>query len=323
MSDVLVTGGYGFIGHNVVRKLKDLKHRVAVLDSETNYGIIPDDELEYTLFERKKKIGYVDNFKFDISESFHVNHTVRKFMPDIIIHLASYPRQKVVNKDPATASKVMTEGLLNLLEASVKYNVKKFVYISSSMVYGDFGDNCAETRWCNPKGQYGIMKLAGEWLVRDYSLRTNLEHTIIRPSAVYGPYDVEDRVVSKLLLSAIRDQTLNVNGMDERLDFTYVDDVAEGIVQVAFNDNANNRTYNLTYGRSQTIYNAAQIAVDLTGKGRIQINDKDDNFPSRGSLNIDRAKYDFNYEPKIDLQTGLKLYYEWLKDSPFWSSKTV
>lgn len=321
MSDVLVTGGYGFIGHNVVRKLKDLKHRVAVLDNETNYGIIPDDELEYTLFERKKKIGYVDNYKFDISESFHVNHTVRKFMPDIIIHLASYPRQKVVNKDPAAASKVMSEGLLNLLEASVKYNVKKFVYISSSMVYGDFPDNTIETRWCSPKGQYAIMKLAGEWLVQDYSCRNNLEHTIIRPSAVYGPYDVEDRVISKLLLNAMRDQTLNVNGMDERLDFTYVDDVAEGIAQAALSSNANDRVYNLTYGQSHTIYDAARMVVHMVGKGRIQVNEKDNNFPSRGSLNVDRAKYDFNYEPKTDLQTGLKLYYDWLKDSPFWSSK--
>ena len=144
----------------------------------------------------------------------------------------------------------MIEGLLNLLEFSIQNKVKRFVYISSSMVYGNFKntyfEGVDETHECNPIGQYGIMKLAGEWLVKDYSRRTGLIYTILRPSAVYGPLDVEDRVVSKFLLSAMRGETIQVNGPKEELDFTFVTDVAEGIVSAALSDNTNNMTYNIT-----------------------------------------------------------------------------
>jgi len=90
-----------------------------------------------------------------------------RYQPHTVIHLASFPRQKVVNANPQWGSRTMSEGLLNLLEYSRKHGVKKFVYISSSMVYGDFQDQVREDAPCRPQGQYGIMKLAGEWLVRD------------------------------------------------------------------------------------------------------------------------------------------------------------
>jgi UDP-glucose 4-epimerase len=237
--------------------------------------------------------------------------------------MASFPRQKVVNSNPAMGSRVMSEGLLNLLEASTKYEVRKFIYISSSMVYGDFTDDVTEDAICKPQGQYGIMKLAGEWLVKDYSRRDNMVHTIIRPSAVYGPLDVEDRVIAKFMLAAMRGDTLNVNGAGETLDFTYVDDAADGIVGAALSDNTNNKTYNITKSHSRSLLDAANIAVKLAGKGTINVRDKDKDFPSRGALNIDAARRDFGFDPKVDVEEGFEKYYEWLSNSPFWSSKAV
>ena len=218
----------------------------------------------------------------------------------------------------------MSEGLLNLLEASKNYDVRKFVYISSSMVYGDFTDQVTEDAICNPQGQYGIMKLAGEWLVKDYARRSDItSYTIIRPSAVYGPLDVEDRVIAKFMLTAMRGGTLNVNGANETLDFTYVEDAADGIVGAALSDNTDNKTYNITKSHSRTLLDAANLAVKLAGKGTINVREKDIDFPSRGALNIDAARKDFGYDPKVDVEEGFQKYYEWLSNSPFWSSKTV
>ena len=321
MSDILVTGGFGLIGHNVVRRLKSLKHRVIVVDTETNYGIIPQDEVEYLMSERKKKTGIVENVKFDISDRFLMHQVFKKFMPDIVIHMASFPRQKVVNANPPYGAKVMSEGLLNLLEESKSGNVKKFIYISSSMVYGDFTDDVTEDANCNPQGQYGILKLAGEWLVKDYSRRNCFSHTIIRPSAVYGPLDVEDRVIAKFMLTAMRGGVLNVNGAGETLDFTYVDDAADGIVAAALSNNTNNKTYNITKSHSRTLLEAAELAVKIVGKGSINVRDKDADFPSRGALNIDAAKRDFGYDPKVDVEEGFQKYYEWLSNSQFWIQK--
>ena len=322
--NILVTGGLGLIGHNVVKRLQDMGHLVSIMDTKTNYGIIPQDEIDYLMDERKKKIA-VDSYIYDrdISDASSVDHVFNVEQPEIVIHMASFPRQKVVNANPAWGSRVMSEGLLNLLEASDKYDVRKFIYISSSMVYGDFTDDVTEDAVCKPQGQYGIMKLAGEWLVKDYSCKTNLVHTIIRPSAVYGPLDVEDRVIAKFMLTAMRGGTLNVNGASETLDFTYVEDAADGIVAAALSDNTENKTYNITKSHSRTLLEAAQLALKLAGGGTLVVKDKDKDFPSRGALNIDAARRDFGYDPKVDVEEGFERYYEWLSNSTFWSKKTV
>jgi nucleoside-diphosphate-sugar epimerase len=317
---ILVTGGLGFIGHNVVAQLEAQGHNCVITDTQTTYGIIPQAELDYLIAERRKKIKTDRIYRIDIDDQDGIAWLMREHQPNIVVHLASFPRQKVVNSNPTWGSRVMSEGLLNLLEASTLNHVQKFVYVSSSMVYGDFKntyfDGVTENHPTDPIGQYGIMKLAGEWLVRDYTRRINMAHTIIRPSAVYGPLDVEDRVVSKFLLTAMRSDILKVNGGAEELDFTYVDDAADGIATAAVSDNTYNTTYNITRGQSRTLLEAARLAVDIVGQGSIDVQLPDKNFPSRGQLNMQRAHLDFGYTPTIDIEQGFKLYYEWL-NNPF------
>jgi UDP-glucose 4-epimerase len=316
MAKILVTGGLGFIGHNIVQQLEQQGHTCVITDIQTTYGIIPTAELDYLISERKKKIKTDRIYRIDIADRDGIDWLIREHRPSIIIHLASFPRQKVVNSNPQLGSHTMSEGLLNLLEASAKYNVQKFVYVSSSMVYGDFADDVDENAECRPQGQYGIMKLAGEWLVKDYACRTGMNYMIIRPSAVYGPLDVEDRVVSKFILTAMRGGIIKVNGATETLDFTYVNDAADGIVAAALSKKQN-QTYNITKSHSRTLLEAAELAVQIVGKGVIEVRDKDADFPSRGALNIDAARKDFGLNPKVDIGEGFQMYYEWLKDSVY------
>jgi nucleoside-diphosphate-sugar epimerase len=315
---ILVTGGCGFIGHHVVGQLQQLGHQIRVIDNMTRYGIIPWEEHNY-LAQERKRVFNAETIMHQVDvESPIVDTVFEMFLPEIVIHLASIPRQRVVNNNPRDGARVLCEGLLNLLETSVKHGVKKFVYVSSSMVYGDFTDNVTEAAICNPQGSYAIMKYMGEQLVKDYSRRGLLEHVIIRPSAVYGPLDIEDRVVSKFLLGALRGQVLNVNGPEERLDFTQVEDTASGIVGSTLSDNTKNKTYNITRSESITLLQAAELAVKIAGAGSIQINERDLEFPSRGSLNIDAARRDFGYAPTVDFGDGLKNYGNWLRSSSYW-----
>jgi nucleoside-diphosphate-sugar epimerase len=322
MSKFLVTGGLGLIGHNVVRRLLDLGHEVLVTDIRTNYGIIPQDELDYLMAERQAKIPEVESttYRIDIADQSGLDWLIEKHRPEVIIHMASFPRQKVVNANPASGARIMMEGLINLLESAKKHHVKRFVYISSSMVYGDFEDQVLEDDDCHPIGQYGIMKLAGEWLVKDYARRTGMEYVVIRPSAVYGPLDVEDRVVAKFMLTAMRGQTLKVNGASETLDFTYVDDAADGIVAAALEVDAANDTYNITKSHSVSLLQAAEMVVRIVGKGSIEVRDKDADFPSRGALNIDRARTILGYDPRVDVEEGFQRYHDWLSNSTYWQA---
>jgi len=187
------------------------------------------------------------------------------------------------------------------------------------MVYGDFKDDVKEDYDCKPQGQYGILKLAGEWLVKDYARRANLSYTIIRPSAVYGPLDVEDRVISKFILNAMRGIPLKVNGSMETLDFTYVDDASAGIVSASLSDNTENKTYNITKSHSHSLLDAAKLAVKVAGNGKIEVAEKDPDFPSRGALNIDAARRDFGFDPKVTVEEGFQIYYNWLKESAYFN----
>jgi nucleoside-diphosphate-sugar epimerase len=232
--------------------------------------------------------------------------------------MASFPRQKVVEQNPVLASDVMSNGLINLLEKSKKYAVKKFVYISSSMVYGDFEADVDETAQCNPIGQYGIMKFMGEKLVEDYSRRGCFDHVVIRPSAVYGEWDVEDRVVSKFMTKAMRGEILKVNGPDEVLDFTYVEDTAMGIVLAATKGSANGNIYNITRSeqRQWNLKDAAELAIKIAGQGSLEVAPRDLSFPKRGRLDISRAVRELGYNPQVDVEQGFQRYYDWYSQNP-------
>jgi nucleoside-diphosphate-sugar epimerase len=314
---VLVTGGAGFIGHNVVRILEQQGHECIVIDTCTDYGFIPEGELNYLVTKRinriKAKIRLID-----IREGVFVDTIFKTYKPDVVIHMASFPRQKVVEQNPLLASDVMSTGLINLLEKSKQHKVKKFVYISSSMVYGDFTADVLEAHPCKPQGQYGIMKLMGEKLVEDYHRLGAFDYTIIRPSAVYGEWDVEDRVVSKFMTKAMRGETLKVNGADEVLDFTYVEDTAMGIVLAATLDRANSNIYNITRSeqRQWTLKDAAELAIRIAGKGSLEIADRDLSFPKRGRLSIMKAQRDLDYAPQVNVEQGFQRYYDWYSQNP-------
>ena len=318
----LVTGGAGFIGHNVVKVLEQMGHECIILDSVTDYGFVNQEELTYLKQERNKRIR-AGIHHVDLRDHDGVKGVMGSFDFHGVIHLASFPRQKVFAKNPIWGADVMGTGLINLLEWTKAYKIPKFVYVSSSMVYGDFRDGVKETADCCPAGQYGIMKYMGERLVEDYSRRGAFDYAIVRPSAVYGELDVEDRVVSKFMLAAMRDQTITVRGANESLDFTHVDDVAQGIALATVKPEAIGNTYNMTRSASKqiTLLDAAALCIKIVGKGKIDIQDKDPHFPSRGRLNIDKARLELGYDPKINVKEGFKRYHKWFRESAYWNAQ--
>lgn len=314
---ILVTGGCGFIGHKVVQNLEKMNKEVLVVDNHSNYGSISQRELEHLVDERSKDIKS-DIINLDIN-NFTALYKSFEFNPDVVVHLASFPRQKSVDINPQEGVKTMMEGLINILELCKN---RKLIYISSSMVYGDFNGSAKETDPCNPKGLYAVMKYAGERMVKDYANRFGMQYNIIRPSAVYGPLDVGDRVIAKFMLNAVTDKPLKVNGAFEKLDFSYVDDTAMGIC-LATTSGQPGAIYNITRGEGRTLYDAAKHICSIVGKGNIIVGNKDNKFPSRDALCIDAAKKDLLFNPSVDLKSGLEKYYDWFKDRVHWFTTAV
>jgi len=324
---VLVVGGNGFIGSQISRELQDsLKWQPIVLDNKEDYGVLDREQLE-ALHKQRQTLGRYEVHDCDIMNFNRVESFFKTYRVHSVIHLASFPRQKVVNTNPLKATGIMCDALVNMLELCVKYQVKHFMYFSSSMVYGDFDDKVKEDAVCDPKGQYAIMKYMGEQMVKEYNRRHGLQYTIIRPSAVYGPYDVEDRVVSKMLINAMRGQEVRVNGANEILDFTYVADLGKQIPIIlnAPYSGGINQTYNVTACEydARSLLDCAKLVKHIIPEAQLLINDRDETFPRRGRLNNNKVNMYFQNHPRTPLHVGLQQYYAWLKNNFQLFTKTV
>ena len=311
----LITGGKGFIGSKIVEMLCKDGHQLTVVDNEDTYGIMTTSQLN-KLYEWRtrnwiaKKVNYI---KGDILDRLTCLKAFSHH-PDIVIHLATYPRAKIVDDDPILGVPKVINTTTNLLWHSEKFGVRKFVYVSSSMVYGDFKDGTKEDANTKPKNIYGEAKLTGERMVKLFAKRDNLNYNIIRPSGVYGPGDMPDRVVSKFFEKAMENETITLHNGENKVDFTYRQDAARGIVLAALSP-VSNVSFNITAGNATSLRTLAETIIKITGS-ESEIEDIGNHklYPMRGTLDISRAKDLLNYEPQFTLDQGLQSYYDWLQN---------
>ena len=311
---ILVTGGKGFIGSKIVEMLS-VDHKVTVVDNNDTYDIMTQAQLS-DLYQwrmrnwNQKNVQVIDGDVLDrlvCLKAFSHN-------PDIVIHLATYPRAKIVDNDPILGIPKVINTTTNLLWHAEKWNIRKFVYVSSSMVYGDFVDGMKEDGKTKPKNIYGEAKLTGERLVKLFSKRDGLNYNIIRPSGVYGPGDMPDRVVSKFFDKAMNNQAITLHNGANKVDFTYRRDAARGIILAALSP-VSNVSFNITAGNATSLKTLAEKIITMTGsESDIEDTGNHTLYPMRGTLDISRAKDLLGYEPEFTLDEGLASYYDWLKN---------
>jgi nucleoside-diphosphate-sugar epimerase len=192
--------------------------------------------------------------------------------------------------------------------------VKKFVFVSSSMIYGHFPDGTREDAATKPTNLYGEAKLTAERFVKHYHNQHNVNYAVVRPSGVFGPGDMDDRVLSKFFRKAMNNETIEVHDGDNRVDFTYVDDTAEGIIKATLAD-SKNQSFNITAGAATSLRTAAEKIIRLTrSQSKIIDTGAHQLYPKRGTLDISRAREQLSYKPNMTFDEGLEKYYEWLQN---------
>jgi len=321
MKTALITGGLGFIGSNLTKILIERKivSRCILLDSYTGF-VNPTkesfiDQRKYR-FKNKKNIiierGDAKDFRL-------VYKVLDLYQPEIIFHTAAIPLAKIDNLNANEAKIGSIDTTTNILEcinffqSRKKYNINRFVYISSSMIYGDFKKNIVtETSDSDPKEIYGTMKLAGEIITKGLCKFYKIPYTIIRPSAVYGPTDMNNRVSQIFVEKALKGQEITIQGKDEKLDFTFVEDLANGCILAGTKKNGINQTFNITYGKAQSLYNFVKILSKRFKKLRFKITKRDNFRPKRGTLSINKAQKLLNYKPKYNLLKGVNKYLDFI-----------
>jgi nucleoside-diphosphate-sugar epimerase len=312
---ILVTGGKGFIGSKIVEMLSNDGHKITVVDNHDTYGIMTKQELD-KLYQWRTRNWISKNISMIPGDILDRLVCLKAFShnPEIVIHLATYPRAKIVDDDPIVGIPKVINTTTNMLWHAEKWGIKKFVYISSSMVYGDFVDGTKEDGKTKPKNIYGEAKLTGERMVKLFAKRDGLNYSIVRPSGVYGPGDMPDRVVSKFFQKAMKNETITLHNGNNKVDFTYRKDAARGIILSALSSVAN-VSFNITAGNATSLRTLAETIIKITGS-KSDIEDIGDHklYPMRGTLDISRAKDLLDYKPEYTLEQGLNSYYEWLQN---------
>ena len=308
---VATIGGGGFIGPHLARELAG--HEVTAVDSLMVNNIYADEpfgELHSRIL-RDRIASFAGQLIIADARNYNILSPICKAVqPDVMIHLAAIAHQGKAQKNPHTTFDHSLRTLENALDIAVNLKVRRFVYFSSSTVYGDWPDSgiVDEETPCAPKGIYGSLKLAGELIVKAYSQAYGLEYTIIRPSALYGPGCVSGRVIQQFIEKA--SAGLNLSATGEALDFTCVDDLVRGVNLAVMSNRAINQTYNLTYGHARRVSNAARIVAKHYGV-EFTVAVRDQTFADRGTLCINRAKRDLGYAPAWPLEAGVQKYIEW------------
>ena len=311
----LITGGKGFIGSKIVEMLSNDGHQVTIVDNEDTYGIMTKAQLD-TLYQWRTRNWKAENILYIQGDILDRLVCLKAFShnPDIVIHLATYPRAKIVDNDPILGIPKVINTTTNLLWHAEKFGVRKFVYVSSSMVYGDFKDGTKEDASTKPKNIYGEAKLTGERLVKLFAKRDGLNYTIVRPSGVFGPGDMPDRVVSKFFDRAMTGKAITLHNGENKVDFTYRQDAARGIIMSALSSVAN-VSFNITAGNATSLRTLAEKIINITGSDSdIEDIGNHELYPMRGTLDISRAKDLLGYRPEFTLEQGLESYYDWLQN---------
>lgn len=319
---IALIGGAGFIGHHLAARLR-LEHEVLLVDNlaVNNHCALlerrgdPWIDRHIGFLRERSDLWHRAGCEFRLADASNYHDLSRKlapWKPHVIVHLAAVAHITVTRADQHLAFVNSIVTLKNALDVATSCETKRFVYFSSSTVYGNFKKPVVdETDPADPDTTYGAYKLMGELMVKSAHRDKGLPYTIIRPQALYGPRCVSRRVTQIFIENALSGKPIRIDGDGSAAhDFTYVDDLVEGVTAAIESPNAVNETFCITAGQAKTLAELAEI-VRKRIQCRIEYGPPDPEKPSRGTMSVEKAKRLLGWEPIFPLEDGMRAYIAW------------
>jgi len=306
---ILVTGGAGTIGSHLVNRLAENKHvEVTALDNLSSGHV--------------ENIHMKENIRF-IQGRVESDEDLRRIFDrsyNIVFHLAAnFANQNSVDF-PERDLEVNGMGTLKLLLYATNHKTGRFIYTSSSCVYGDrnepLTEKCREFSLDTP---YGVTKLLGERYVNFFAQHHGLKTVILRYFNVFGPHEYPGRyrnVIGNFICKAMSNEEITITGTgEETRDFNYVRDTVRATILASEKDAAIGQVINIASGRETKIKDIVGMILKMTGSRSKVVHKKRRNWDSvtRRVAAVNYARDTLGYEPEVPLQQGLEEYYSWLK----------
>jgi len=307
MSKILVTGGAGFIGSNLVDALIKRGHEVAVID-------------DLSTGSEKNLNSSAKFFKIDISNGAEVERVFEEFVPKIVFHLAAQASVIVSSEDPSRDVEVNVIGTINLLESCEKHKVEKFIFSSTGgAIYGDDAPRpTTEEDEERPISPYGMDKLSAERYIAFFAKRANMTAVCLRYANVYGPRQNskgEAGVVAIFTDKMLKGETVTVYGDGSHTrDYVFVGDVVEANLKAL--DFEKNATYNIGTGEETSVNQIVELIKQKIGSTSEIVNapyKADEQAAS--CLDAQKARLELDWTPTVSLEQGIQKTVEWFKDA--------
>lgn len=310
--NILVTGGAGFIGRWVVKKLLDDGHCIWVLDNLSNGR-------EQNLEEFKDNTNFKEFIKGDIKD-LNILSKVFQTKFDICYHLGASINVQDSIDDPKTTFENDVIGTFNILQKCKESNTK-IVFMSTCMVYdrADSLNGIDENYRIKPASPYSGSKISGENMVLSYWYAYNLPAVVVRPFNTYGPFQKtggEGGVIAIFIKSNLEQKALNIYGTGEQTrDFLYVEDCADFVVKCGYSSKVNGHIINAGLGKDISINDLAF----LISKDKSRINHIEHIHPQSEIMkllcNYNKANKLLNWKPNFSLEKGIEITTEWIKNN--------
>ena len=308
--NVLVTGGAGFIGSHLVEKLLSLGARVSDIDTMLCGNKI-------THLQDNKDLAV---YELDVNNAKAISPLFKGV--DMVFHLAAVVGVEETQIDPLNVLNVEVIGTSKVIALAAKHKVKRFIFASSSEVYGDSLEPMVEEGPFNHKSTYSLTKMIGEHYCRAYYQKYGLEYTILRYFNTYGPRQDERFVFSRFVERALKQKEIFIYGDgNQTRDFTYVEDSVYLTLLAAMNGKGACQAFNVGTGKAVSINTLAKVilkALKLKQKAKVSYVDYD-NIRSKEIeifnrlANMDKVVGLFQYLPATTLEQGIKEYIDWYR----------
>ncbi len=295
---ILVTGGAGFIGSNIVDELIEKKHKVVIVDNLATGNI--------------KNVNKKAKFcRVSVCDKKKIDEVFKKEKFDTVIHLAAQLDVRKSVEDPCFDADVNIKGTLNILQACKSTKVKKIIFSSSGgTIYGECGSKAPDEKAvANPLSPYGVAKLSVEHYIKAYSALYGLKYTVLRYANVYGPRQDpfgEAGVVAIFIGKMLKNEDVFIFGNGKQLrDYVYVKDVVSANVKSLIK--GNNEIINIGTQKTFSVNGLFKELAKITNYQKKPIyKSKRNGELQKSFLNVSKAKKILNWKPVTEISQGLE-----------------
>lgn len=317
LNNILLTGGAGFIGSSLADRLLE-RQEVSVINLD-NFNDFYDSSIKRANIAGVMDLDRYKLIEGDIRDEDLVNNTFKSFKPDAVIHIAAMAGVRPSIKDPMLYQDVNIRGTMLLLEAARKFGVKRFIFASSSSVYGNLEEApfSEDAKLSRPVSPYAATKLAGEGILYTYHHLYSLPAIALRFFTVYGPRQRPEMAIHKFTRAIFNSDPIELYGdsLISRRDYTYIDDILDGVC-AALDSDIEWGIYNLGNSSTVQLQQLVTLLQEIIGiEADVSHAPWQPGDVIKTFADLTNSSRDLGYLPRISIEDGLRRFVSWYSEN--------